>query len=294
MTPVDATSTCSTGQPTSRGRLGRHLARDLQALVAGARVRAAAVDDDRPRDAAGPRKMLARDDDRRRLRAVGREHRGRRRRAVRHEQREVEPPLALMPALTPAARKPCGVVTPPEMRCQRIQTSKRSCVTDGDGRVAVDRLGRAGIERQHHRVLAALPEQRALHAVGEDLLGQPEVRHDREAHLDEVARRVRERAELVEAFAPRAPPQLVDEHRADAAAAGLRVDGQRAHLGDLRAERRQLGAADDRPAAHRDDESRGVQRELVERPRQQMAFVEVRGDERVQRRRLATASAVEA
>ena len=44
---------------------------------------------------------------------VGREDRGRGRRTVRDEQRQVEPLLALMPALTPAARKPCGAVTPP-------------------------------------------------------------------------------------------------------------------------------------------------------------------------------------
>ena len=85
---------------------------------------------------------------------------------------------------------------------------------------------------------------RALHAVGEDLLEQPQVRHDREAHVDEIAGRVGEGAQLLEAFAPRAPPQLVDDHHADAAAARVRVDRERPHFGHLRAEWRELGAAD--------------------------------------------------
>ena len=58
---------------------------------------------------------------------------------------------------------------------------------------------RARDERQHHRVLAAVAELRAGAAVGHDLLRQPDVRHDREAQLDEVCRRVRERAQRLEA-----------------------------------------------------------------------------------------------
>ena len=58
MTPVEATSTCSGGQPTSARRLGRHLARVGHARVAGARVGAAAVDDDRARDAAGSAQVI--------------------------------------------------------------------------------------------------------------------------------------------------------------------------------------------------------------------------------------------
>ena len=101
----------------------------------------------------------------------------------------------------------------------------------------VERSWTADVERHDHRVLAARAEERALDAVGRELLEQPGVRNDRESHLDEIRRRVRERAQLFEAFAPRAPPQLVDDHRADALPALARVDRQRADLRDLRAER---------------------------------------------------------
>mgnify|MGYP003693885339 CR=1 FL=1 len=43
------------------------------------------------------------------------------------------------------------------------------------------------IERHDHRVLTALAELRTLHAVGEDLFGQPQVRHDRKPDVNEVA-----------------------------------------------------------------------------------------------------------
>src|SRR5439155_624210 len=80
----------------------------------------------------------------------------------------------------------------------------------------------------------------------------------------------------------RAPPQLFDDHHADAGAARLPVDGQRPHLGDVRAERRELGAADDPPCANGDDEAVRVNGELAERPRQQMPFLPVCRDQRVQ------------
>ncbi len=59
------------------------------------------------------------------------------------------------------------------------------------------------------------------------------------------------------------------------------VDGERTHFRDLRAERRQLGAADDLSPSSRHDESRRMDGELVERARQQMPFDEVRRDQRV-------------
>src|SRR5438034_903462 len=126
------------------------------------------------------------------------------------------------------------------------------------------------VERHDHRVLAAPAEEGALEAVGEDLLRKPLVRHDREAHLHEVPGRVRERAQLLEAFAPRAAPQLVHEPRADAASALAAVHGKRPDLGHVRAERRQLGAADDLLATNRDGEPFGVHDELAERARQQI------------------------
>src|SRR5262249_45772240 len=138
------------------------------------------------------------------------------------------------------------------------------------------------IERDDHRVLPALPELRALHAVCEDLLGQPQMRDDREAHVDEVARRVRERAQLLEALAARPAPQFVDDRDADACTARLRVDGERSHLGHVRTERGQLGAADDLPRPDGDDEAIRANRELAERSRQQVPLLQVRLDQCVQ------------
>src|SRR5262249_57502636 len=59
-------------------------------------------------------------------------------------------------------------------------------------------------------------------------------------------------------------------------------DRQRSHFGDVRAERRQFGAADDLPRPHRDHEAIGANAQLAERPRQKMSFLEVRLDQRVQ------------
>ncbi len=87
----DAYDTCRRDQDVLDGtrdqlrRLGGHLARDLQAGVARARVGAAAVHDNRARDTAGPLQVIARDNDGRRLRPVRGEDSGGRRRAVRDE-----------------------------------------------------------------------------------------------------------------------------------------------------------------------------------------------------------------
>ena len=59
-------------------------------LVAGAGVGAAAVHDDRARDAAGPREMLLRDEHRRRLREVRREESGRRGGRVGRDHGQIE------------------------------------------------------------------------------------------------------------------------------------------------------------------------------------------------------------
>ena len=103
----------------------------------------------------------------------------------------------------------------------------------------------AGAEREHHRVLTAATEQRAPGAVVRDLLGHPDVRNDREAHAHEVRRLVRERAQRRESTASRRRRDLGHELRPDVAAAERFGDDERAHFGDLAAERRQLGAPDD-------------------------------------------------
>ena len=175
--------------------------------------------------------MLARDDDRRRLRAVGREHRrGGRRRSDTSSARSR--PARLDAGADAGGAKALRQRHAARERFERLngRAVMRGGATTADrGRAA----RRAGIERQHHRVLAAPLKVRALHAVGEDLLGQPQVRHDREAHLDEIAGHVGERAQLLEAFAARPLPQLVDEHRADAAVPRGLVHGQRSHFRHL-------------------------------------------------------------
>jgi hypothetical protein len=87
---------------------------------------------------------------------------------------------------------------------------------------------------------------------------------------------VRERAELLEPFAAGPAAQLVDNRDADAAAARLPVDGERAHFGDLRAERRELRAPDDPAPLDGDDEASGPYRQLTERARQEVALRQVR------------------
>src|SRR5258705_13992105 len=66
-------------------------------------------------------------------------------------------------------------------------------------------------ERGHDGVLPAAPELAASVAVGDDLLGQPLVRNDREPEVDEVAGRVREGAQLLEAGRLRAAHELVHD-----------------------------------------------------------------------------------
>src|SRR5579864_1194893 len=142
------------------------------------------------------------------------------------------------------------------------------------------------LERNDHAVLAAPTELRAFDAVGEDFFEQPRMRHDRKAHLAEVARRVRERAELFEPVAAGAAPQLVDDHDAHVASACGGIDRKRSHLGNVRAERGKLRASDNPASFDCHDKARRVDFELVERPRQEVAFFLVGSDERVQLLRL--------
>ncbi len=76
------------------------------------------------------------------------------------------------------------------------------------------------------------------------------------------------------------------ELRADVAAAECLVDDERAHFGDLAAERRELRAADDRFVDLGDDEPRDVPLDVLDASRQQMAGVEVVRDEPVDGRRV--------
>ena len=104
-------------------------------------------------------------------------------------------------------------------------------------------------------------ELRAGAAVGLDLLRQPGVRHDREPQLDEIARRVGERAVSVsKPDARRARRELVAPGAADAARAHAVAHDQRAHFGDPPAERRQSAQPTTRPSVDRDDEARAMRR----------------------------------
>src|SRR5688500_18209847 len=134
-------------------------------------------------------------------------------------------------------------------------------------------MGSRRPQRLHDGVLAALPEMRAGVAGLLDLFRQPDVRDDREAELNEVRRRVRKRAQLVETGPRRTAHPLVDQLSAQTAAARLGTDHQRTDLADSAAQGRQFGATDDPTLVDGDDEAIGVQRDLTELTRQQMALV---------------------
>ncbi len=211
ITPVDATSTWSASQPSARGRRVGHLARVAQPGVAGARVGAAAVDDDGPARGRRTRARCSRDTTTGAACALL---------VVNTAAADTGASAAISarssggrgrPALLDAARaRPrrgsrAGAVTPP---------STSGVIMHGHVSAAhaaprpARRARRTLAQRQHHRVLLAAAEQRAAQAVGRDLLRQPQVRHDREALADEEPRVVREGAERVEPAAPRAPSQL--------------------------------------------------------------------------------------
>src|SRR6185312_15889755 len=94
--------------------------------------------------------------------------------------------------------------------------------------------------------------------------------------------RMRERAQLFVPLAPRAMPQLVDDQSADSLPAFPRIDRERPHFGAVMAERRELPAAHDPATPRRDDEASGVNGQLAEGSRQQMALFEIGRDEGVQ------------
>jgi len=181
----------------------------------------------------------------------------------------------------PAARKPRGVAMPPGMRkgAALIYASVPRQPRAGRTRARRRRPGPSGHD---HRVLTALPELRTLHAVGIDFFRQPEVRHDREAHVNEIAghvvnahsfskpsRRARRRSSstiITPTRLPRADPSTASERTS--ATCGLSGASS--------------AAADDLARSDGDDELIRAHRELAERPRQQMTFLEVRLDQREQ------------
>ena len=171
MTPVDATSTCSAGQPTSAAVAAaisaascspsspvQALAQPLLTTIARAMP---------PR----PRQMLARDEDRRRLRAVGREHGGRGRRPIGDDQREVERAGLRLDAGTDArGAEPSGRGDAAGDRFRASELSARSCVSR---RRSARRDRPMSANDSSGRTIAYCPQRRncgTLHAVGEHLL----------------------------------------------------------------------------------------------------------------------------
>ncbi len=102
-----------------------------------------------------------------------------------------------------------------------------------------------------------LPEQRAGSAVGVDLLRQPGVRHDREPHLDEIARDVRERAQRLEAADAAAREASSSTRRRPMPRERTSsAHDERTHFSHMTAEWRQIGARHHSPALHGHEKAR--------------------------------------
>src|SRR5437762_8346330 len=144
--------------------------------------------------------------------------------------RSSAPAFALIPQCTAADLKPAGAMMPPSIGPIDM------CRVDGITSAMECRQRHAAVarpfERPHDGVLSALPEPAAGVAVGHDLLGQPGVRNDGEAEMDEVAGRMGESAQLVEAGGGRAAHQFVDDPPADTEASRLAADNHRSHFRD--------------------------------------------------------------
>src|SRR4051794_27752707 len=111
-----------------------------------------------------------------------------------------------MPASTPAALNPIGAVTPPSTG--RTWMSLVIAALDME-RLLCSRAVVHGVQIRDHGVLPTLTEQGARSAVGGNLLRQPRMRHDREPHMCEIRRLMREHAQVVIAISSRACAQLV-------------------------------------------------------------------------------------
>ena len=112
------------------------------------------------------------------------------------------------------------------------------------------------------------------------------MRHDRKPEVHEVGRRVRERAQLVEAGKRCALQQVVDDAASGTAAACPQADGEGADFRDGFAQRRQFGAGDDFVILHADDEAVRVHLDLFELAREQVPFGKMFVDEFVDRIRV--------
>src|SRR5258705_6308732 len=195
--------------------------------------------------------------------------------------RSSAPAFALMPQCSADDRTPVGAVMPPSIGAIDVcrVTAMTSAMQGGQRHAAVARP----FERAHDGVLPAAPELAAGVAVGDDLLGQPLVRNDREPEVDEVAGRVREGAQLLEAGRFRAAHELVHDAAADAAAPCLAADDHRPDFRDRAAQGRQLRAREDLVILDRDDEAERVDENLAKGARQQVTFRQVLVDQLVDR-----------
>src|SRR2546425_5939079 len=99
---------------------------------------------------------------------------------------------------------------------------------------------------------------------------------------------MRERAQRPKTRARRPRDELIDNPAPEAQTASVMADNERAHFGNLAAQWRELCASEDAIAvgfrsARDDDEAVGTQRDLAEVTGQQMTFLPVLEDERVDR-----------
>jgi hypothetical protein len=138
-------------------------------------------------------------------------------------------------------------------------------------------------ERVDDRVLSAPPELTAGPAIGDDLLGYPGVRHDREAEMHEIRGRMRKRTQLLESGDRRAVEQFIHDALTDATTSRLACDHQGAHLRDRMTKRSQLRARHDFIIVHGDEESIEVHEDFFKLAWKQVAFGEVFVDQRADR-----------
>src|SRR5258705_7024068 len=187
--------------------------------------------------------------------------------------RSSAPAFALMPQCSAADRNPVGAVMPPSIGAIDVcrVTAMRSAMQGGQRDAAVARP----FERAHDGVLPAAPELAAGVAVGDDLLGQPLVRNDREPEMDEVAGGVREGAQLLEAGRLGAAHEPVHDSPADAAAACVAPDDHRPDFRDRAAQGRQLRAREDLVILDRDDEAVCMDEDFAKLAREQLAFCQL-------------------
>ena len=261
-------------------RFRRHAARDIHAVSAGAGVGAAAVGDDGLGDAARTGQVLFRHQHRRCLRAVGREHRHRSSGTIGDQEREVEPLIGF----------DAGTDTGSAESLWRGHAAGGQFDDVGDRnshaqwRTAATSAWSRASEVSSGATIATCPQARNLEQWTQSV-NTFSCSHrcgTMEKPIEEVPGGVGQRAQPFVAGAPRPEMNLVDDLPAEPLPASAGVHRQRSHFGELAAERCELGAANDFSAADRHDEARRVDRDLVEPPRQQVAFAKIARDQGVQ------------